>query len=636
MCGIAGGWWEDTEKAIPILRKALEKIKHRGPDDSGYQCYPVNNAVVGLGHTRLSIIDLSAAGHQPMHSPDGRWAIVFNGEIYNYRELRLELQAYGHRFISDSDTEVLLAAWIQWGAACLERFAGMFAFVVLDKAAATLTCVRDAFGIKPFFYSAEHAGNGCGFAFASELPALLSLLPSKPQLNWQRAYDYLVHGDYDSTPDTFYAGIRHLPPGHWLQVNAATGQAGILQRWWRPKITERPNWRFNDAVEQVREQFLKNIRLHLRSDVPLGAALSGGIDSSAVVCAMRHLEPDLPIHTFSFIAKGSDVNEEQWVDRINQHVNAIPHKVRVNPEEVTRDLDNMVRTQGEPFGSTSIYAQYRVFQLAKENGITVTLDGQGADEMLAGYNGYPGQRLRSLLETGEVAAAWQFWNEWAKWPGRSRILAAKYLVSELTNGSLHEILRKLDGKPATPHWINSGPLLQQGVRLHKLRIRPEFQIKGRRVMDELALSLSCRGIAGLLRHGDRNSMRFSIESRVPFLTLDMVNLMLSMPEDFLISQNGETKYIFRAAMRGIVPDDVLDRKDKIGFATPEQDWLMSMAPTIRQWLKKDLQLPFLDQVKVLKEFDAAINGKKRFTWQVWRWVNFFHWFSIKDDLQINN
>ncbi len=219
MCGIAGGWWKNTEKSASILRQSLQRINHRGPDDSGHQLYPVGNAggVVALGHARLSIIDLSAAGHQPMHSPDGRWAIVFNGEIYNYRELRTELQALGHRFTSDSDTEVLLAAWAQWGSTCLPRLAGMFAFVVLDKTTATLTCVRDAFGIKPFFYSTGHEG-GCGFAFASELPALLPLLPGKPRLNWQRAYDYLVHGDYDSTPDTFYAGVHHLPPGHWLRV----------------------------------------------------------------------------------------------------------------------------------------------------------------------------------------------------------------------------------------------------------------------------------------------------------------------------------------------------------------------------------------------------------------------------------
>ncbi|AFU45176.1 asparagine synthase [Acidovorax sp. KKS102] len=624
MCGIAGGWWTQPAPAQIKLPQALHAMRYRGPDDQGYKFYPFNPALVGLGQVRLSIIDLSAAGHQPMHSQDGRWVIVFNGEIYNYRELRAELRTLGHSFTSDTDTEVLLAAWACWGRACLPRLAGMFAFAVLDRQSSTLTCVRDAFGIKPFFYSAK---NDDGFRFASELPALLQLLPGKPALNWQRAYDYLVHGDYDSTPDTFYAGVHHLPPGHWLSVNLSTGQPSTPQRWWVPSITERPGWTFDNAVEQVREQFLQNIRLHLRSDVPLGAALSGGIDSSAVVCAMRHVEPDLPIHTFSYIASGSGMSEEHWVDRVNTHVRAESHKVIVTPQELARDLDDMIRTQGEPFGSTSIYAQYRVFQLAKENGITVTLDGQGADEMLAGYIGYPGQRLRSLLEIGQWEKAWVFWNEWAQWPGRSRILAAKYLASDTVQGDMYALLRHIHGRSPIPSWVRAGPLQEAQVRLKVPRQQPESHTAGRRVMAELAMALSRRGLPGLLRHGDRNSMRFSVESRVPFLTLDMVNLLLSMPEDYLISHQGETKHVFRAALRGIVPDVVLDRRDKIGFETPEKSWILGMAPTVTEWLREDLKLPFFDQPQVIKEFNQIVTGKKPFSWQVWRWVNFHRWLA---------
>lgn len=624
MCGISGGWWLDPSQAAKRLPLALKKIEHRGPDDMGYEIFPFGGSVVSLGHTRLSIIDLSIAGHQPMHSHNGRWAIVFNGEIYNYKELRSELQNVGYSFCSDSDTEVLLAAWDQWGADCLQRLVGMFTFVVLDKKNATMTCVRDAFGIKPFFYFSD---NGC-FVFASELSALKELLPTKPQLNWQRSYDYLVHGDYDSTPDTFYIGVHNLPPGHLLIFNINTGCLSQIERWWRAQTKVRQDWSFNDAVELVREQFLQNIRLHLRSDVPIGAALSGGIDSSAVVCAMRNVEPDMPIHTFSFIAEGVDLSEEGWVDRVNEYVGAIPHKVRVTTKELIGDLDDMIQTQGEPFGSTSIYAQYRVYKLARENGVIVTLDGQGADEMLAGYIGYPGQRLRSLIETGQVSEAWKFWNNWAEWPGRNRILAAKYLVSEMADGGVYEVLRKLDGKHAVPNWINSGPLLENGVILHKPRYRPESQIKGRRVIDELALSLTKRGVASLLRHGDRNSMRFGIESRVPFLTIDLASLLLSMPEEFLISQQGETKHVFRAAMHGIVPDDVLNRRDKIGFATQEKDLLMGMAPTIREWLRQDLRLPFLNQARILEEFEEILVGKRPFTSQVWRWVNFVRWFGL--------
>jgi asparagine synthase (glutamine-hydrolysing) len=633
MCGIFGHYSsffvEDSAVLQSRLFAAQRSLHHRGPDDRGFETYSVVRGTgvpvgsLSLGHTRLSIIDLSPAGHQPMHSGDGRYTIVFNGEIYNYRELRAELKTAGYAFRSDTDTEVLLAAWVHWGISGLRRLTGMFAFAVYDRQDQSLTLVRDAFGIKPLFYSQVAES----LSFASELPALIALLPAKPALNWQRSYDYLVHGDYDSTPETFYEGVYHLPPGHWLQINTATGQLTSPQRWWQPHIQERSGWRFDDAAEQVREQFLQNIRLHLRSDVPLGAALSGGVDSSAVVCAMRHVEPAMPIHTFSFIAEGSNVNEEHWVDRVNAHVRATPHKVSVSPQELARDLDEMIRSQGEPFGSTSIYAQYRVYQLARENGITVTLDGQGADEMLAGYSGYSGQRLKSLIETGQLSQAWRFLNDWAAWPGRSKTQGLKALVGQLTAGEVYNVLRTFNGDKAAPDWLNVDVMRENGVVLTFPNKQPRQTERGRRVIAELATSLSTRGLAALLRHGDRNSMRFSIESRVPFLTADLADLLLSMPEDFLISPKGETKHVFRAAMRGIVPDDVLDRKDKIGFATPEKDWLIAMSETIRKWLSEPMDLPFIDQSKMLHEFDRIVVGKAQFSWQVWRWVNFCRWYS---------
>lgn len=624
MCGIVGGWWPSRPATLDgRLAQALAAMHRRGPDDRGYVLYPGPGGVTALGHTRLSIIDLSAAGHQPMQSQDKAVSIVFNGEIYNYRELRAELEPLGHRFASDSDTEVLLAAWRQWGRDCLRRLVGMFAFAVLDSARGALTCVRDAFGIKPFFY-AERGGE---FYFASEMPALRELLPGKPALDWQRAYDYLVHGDYDSGARTFYEGVSHLLPGHLLVIDLKANKVSEPERWWTPSIAERTDLSFASATEMVREQFLQNIRLHLRSDVALGAALSGGIDSSAVVCAMRHVEPDLPIHTFSYIAADSEMSEEFWVDRINRHVGAVPHKISVGSDELARDLDSMILAQGEPFGSTSIYAQYRVFQLARESGVTVTLDGQGADEMLAGYNGYPGQRLRSLIEKGRLGEAASFLNEWSKWPGRSRMGGAKRLAAEIAEGWLYPLLCKINGMEVLPSWINSQPLVECGVIGQPPRLRSPQSAAERRVVAELALSLTQRGLPALLRHGDRNSMRFSVESRVPFLTLDMVNLLLSLPESYLISAKGETKHVFRAAMRGIVPDDVLDRRDKIGFATPEQAWLNSMADTIRGWLREDLRLPFFNQTEVLREFELIIAGKKAFSWQVWRWVNFCRWYS---------
>lgn len=624
MCGILGGaWFAGAQVPHARVERALEQLRFRGPDDRGVETFPCASANVALGHTRLSIIDLSSGGHQPMKTGDGRYVLVFNGEIYNYRELRSELAAAGRVFSTDSDTEVLLAAWEAWGEQALPRLIGMFAFVLLDQQHATLTCVRDAFGIKPLFHTVEDGQ----FMFASEVGAIKALKASAMQLDWQRAYDYLVHGDYDSCPATFFDGVKQLAPGHVMQVDLRQGAVSEPRAWWKPSIKERTDLSFDDAAELVRERFLDNIRLHLRSDVALGAALSGGIDSSAVVCAMRHVEPDLPIHTFSYIARDSDVSEEVWVDRVNEHVNARPHKVVVSAEDLVRDLDSMILAQGEPFGSTSIYAQYRVFQLARENGVTVTLDGQGADEMLAGYSGYPGQRLRSLLEKGRVGQAWSFLNEWAQWPGRDRMGGAKRCVAEMTQGSLYQALRSLNGMRRTPEWINREPLIERGIIQEFPHQRADITESGRRLAAELGLSLTRRGLPALLRHGDRNSMRFSVESRVPFLTLGLVDLLLSLPESYLISPKGETKSVFRAAMRGIVPDDVLDRRDKIGFATPEQALLASMVDTIRGWLKHDLHLPFFNQAEALREFELIMAGKKPFSWQVWRWINFCRWHN---------
>lgn len=625
MCGITGGWWREVPTQLSQqLQGAVSAMHLRGPNDQGFELHSLNNGVVALGHTRLSIIDLSAAGHQPMYSPDKRYGLVFNGEIYNYRELRNELKKLGYTFHSDSDTEVLLTAWQCWGRDCLTRLVGMFAFVVFDKQACTLTCVCDPFGIKPFFYTLEN-GN---FLFASEISAIKALKSEKIALDWQRAYDYLVHGDYDSGPRSFVAGVNHLLPGHIFDVNVNSGQLTEPVAWWQPEIDENKTISFSDAAEEVRERFLDNIRLHLRSDVPLGAALSGGVDSSAVVCAMRHVEPDLPINTFSYIARGSAVSEEAWVDRVNQYVGAIPHKIVVNAEELAKDLDDMILAQGEPFGSTSIYAQYRVFKLTRDNGVTVTLDGQGADELLAGYNGYPGKRVKSMLDAYQFKDAFDFLKNWSKWPGRNFNEGVKRVIGEYVDGSAYYFLRALNGSTNKPSWLDVGILEDKGVFVGFPRQKLPFDQNERRLVAELAFSLTRRGLPSLLRHGDRNSMRWSVESRVPFLTADLANFLLSLPEQYLISQQGETKSVFRAAMRGIVPDEILDRRDKIGFETPEKAWLIGMADQIRAWLSMDIAVPFLNQKEIIKEFNLIVAGKKPFSWQVWRWINFIRWYQL--------
>lgn len=557
-----------------------------------------------------------------MNSHDGRYTVVFNGEIYNYKELRQELRQHGHSFHTDTDTEVLIVAWAQWGIDAVPRFVGMFAFAMYDSAQQSLTLVRDAFGIKPLFYTRKQNE----LAFASELPALLALFPSRPGQNLQSVYSYLVFGNYDSGNSTFFDDVQHLAPGHTLQIDLRDPGSGQPERWWWPSIQERRDITFADAAEQLRELFLKNVRLHLRADVPVGAALSGGLDSSAVVCAMRHIEPEMPIHTFSYVARGSEVDEEHWVDIVNAHVGAIPHKVVVDPNDLVRDLDDMIRAQGEPFGSTSIYAQYRVFKAAREAGIVVTLDGQGADELLAGYHGYPQGAMLSMVEQGRLLELARFLRNWSAWPGRSMksglIELGAALIPQWARKAAYGVL----GRSSAPPWINSELLAKSDVVMRP-PAPPAKAVdgQGRRLAEQLRSALTGNGLAALLRHGDRNSMRWSIESRVPFLTTEMAEFLLRLPESYLLSPRGETKHVFRAAMRGIVPDAILDRRDKIGFQTPENDWLRSQGDAVRRWVDASGSEGILEPSHVKSQIDDPPTRRYGAPNQTWLLINYCRW-----------
>lgn len=625
MCGITGSFTSLENFDIDLTKSALHMMHKRGPNDKGYEVYNINDKdKLIFGHTRLSIIDLSTAGHQPMHSSDGKFSIVFNGEIYNYKELKKDLIKLGKVFLTDTDTEVLLNAWSVWEEKSLEYIDGMFSFVIFDKEKNKLKCIRDAFGIKPFFY----AFDSNSFFFASDIHAVVKIRNKSQRLSYQRAYDYLIRGEYDNSEQTFIDGILHLMPGSILEYNLDTKQVSKVVKWYTPSISEREDLSFKDATEFVRETFLENIRLQLRSDVPLGAALSGGVDSSAVVCAMRYLEPEAEISTFSYIAKGADISEEVWVDHINNHTKSNGFKVEATGKDLLEDLDDLIKCQGEPFMSTSIYAQYRVFKLAKSKGITVTLDGQGADELLAGYRGYPIQRMQSMIDKNEIIDLIKFLFKWPAWPGRTLKESFKFLGVAFTPEKFLPSLNSLNSTNLNPGWLNTTLLIEKGVEFNQINL--DETVRGRNVMARLAKSLQSNGLPQLLRHADRNSMNFSIESRVPFLTIPLANLTLSLPENYLISNYGETKTIFRSAMRGIVPDEVLDRKDKIGFATPEKDWLISVLPEINNWLEHGASIPILDSNAVIKEFNLVLNGKKRFTWQLWRLINFIRWCQIFD------
>lgn len=623
MCGIAGGFWRNEHPELRAqISRSLRALAHRGPDDRGVEYLREARGTTVLAQTRLAVIDLSQAGHQPFVSPDGRYTLVYNGEIYNFKELRAEMQAMGQVFQTQSDTEVLLTAWQLWGEACLDRLVGMFAFAIHDKIRGLITLARDAFGIKPLFYSEK----GSKIVFSSELKGIFPLLNGRASADIHSAYRYLVHNEYDNEERTFVCDVRHLLPGHILQYDLDAGCVREIKQWWRPSVSERAETSFGDAADALRELFLSSVKMHLRSDVPLGAALSGGVDSAAIVCAIRHIEPEMPIHTFSYIASGTPQSEEVWVDLVNKHVKAKGRKVSASAIDLERDLDDLIRAQGEPFGSTSIYAQYRVFKLARESGVTVTLEGQGADELLAGYDGYPGRRMLSLLERGGLAEANKFARASAAWPGRGYAHSWMDLGRIVLPDAAYAAARKFMGRNFRPSWLNCDALADAGVLFKEARMPLAGQNRGRRVVEKLSHSLQQHGLPHLLRHGDRNSMAFSIEGRVPFLTPQMADFLLGLPENYLISNEGETKRIFRAAMRGIVPDAILDRRDKIGFATPEKDWMFSLAPKIREWLFDARDIDFIREGELQDAFGAAMSGSAPFTWQVWRWVNYVRWY----------
>ena len=621
MCGIAGAWWRhEPHDAENRLARAVEALTHRGPDGKDVLFRRSETGTVALGHTRLAILDLSDRGRQPMWSGCGRYALVYNGEVYNCVELKEELERAGVRFRSSGDSEVLLEAWAMWGPDCLPRLTGMYAFCVYDAQGETLTLARDPFGIKPLYF--DHSDDG--LVFASELGALLELRSGRPELNWQRSYDYLAHGDYDTEDESFVQGASHLPQGTALSLDLSSGRLTELPRWWQPRFRVESTLTYPQAVEAVRERFLDNIRQHLRSDVPVGAALSGGIDSSSIVCGMHHVAPDLPIRTFSYVADDPRISEVEWIDLVNETVGGQGRTVTASPSGLADDLDGLIRSQGEPFGGSSIYAQYRVFQAARETGIPVTLEGQGADELCAGYHGYPNQRLLSLIESGHWIGALRFaWN-WGAWPGRSFSWALRdFMRFQATRAASRSRTRS-----AFPDWVDEEALASADVDA-RLRLEvPPADAKGRRVAEELARVVARGDLAKLLRHGDRNAMHFSIESRLPFLTTDMADLLLSLPEDYLIGANGESKRVLRSAMRGIVPDAILDRRDKIGFSTPEASWMRAAADTVRESLEMTRAVPFLRTDRMLPYFDRVCSGKTAYTPAVWRWLNFGRWYRM--------
>jgi asparagine synthase (glutamine-hydrolysing) len=546
VCGIAGfAGPGGIDRAA--LQAMADEMVHRGPDDQGVWI----GEGAGLAFRRLAIIDLDPRSNQPLEHAGLR--LVFNGEIYNYRELRGELAGLGHRFVTDGDAEVLLHAWRQWGDAALDRVNGMFALAVWDEAERSLTLASDPFGEKPLYYTET----GAGLAFASDVRALIAGGACAGGVDEAAVGVFVARNLMPAPGDSFFAGVRRLPAAHRLRWRDGRSE---LTRYWSPQTVSVPA-DYGEAAQRLRELLSDSIRLRLRSDVPVGTSLSGGVDSSAVVGLCAALGADARRHAFTASFPGYERDEWAYADQVARAADVERHhRVQPTSEGLFDDLESLVNDEEEPIGSSSIYAQWRVNQAARESGIVVLLDGQGADEL---FGGYPWMVGVAAIAGGPRAVAREL-----RAGGTRRMETLRMLAGELT-----------------PPWAEAlhqrrriSPYVHRETAAAALRFSspvPDF-VAGSQWRRELELESFVTSLPTLLRYADRSSMAHSREVRLPFLDRRIAEFALSLPPSFLC-RGGVTKRILRDAVRGLVPDTVLARRDKIAFEPPQARWLAEPA-----------------------------------------------------------
>ncbi len=599
MCGIAGILTFDSSPvAADTIHKMTDAIRHRGPDDQDIYL----EGSLALGHRRLSIIDLSPGGHQPMAGPDGSTHIVYNGEIYNYLDLRAELVARGHQFKSHSDTEVILHAYQEYGCECLSRLNGMFALALWDSRQRRLFLARDRMGVKPLYFYRDARR----LIFASEIKAILAALESTPTVNHRLLYDFLTLGVLDHTDETFFAGIHKLPAAHGMLIEP-NGQAQV-QRYWDFEVSNEVA-RLTDSEVERRSQafwelFTDAVQLRLVSDVPVGSCLSGGLDSSAVVSVIaRLIRQNQAVsvgprqQTFSACYPNAAIDEQCYMDQAVQWTGAQPWRVFPQPQKFIEDLPQLIWHQEEPFAGASIYAQWEVMRLAREKGIIVLLDGQGADEQLLGYRKFYAFYVQTLLRQGQFGAGLR----------ESLLHFGNWNV--LRTLQLRRGLRYLQGRRMGSRSVADRLLRDSfaaSFRAEPLNIGVESTLAARIKSDLTRFSLPV-----LLRYEDKNSMAFGRESRVPFLDYRLVEYVAGLPLNLKL-RDGWTKYCLRRGGRGYMPDMILRRRDKIGFAAPEDEWFRrALQQLIRQAFESALFLPHLVNVQELvAQFDAFCAGRR--------------------------
>lgn len=644
MCGIAGIYdFASRPVDLRLLEAMTQVLAHRGPDGEGYVLLapgrkekpvavtgPLSSSLrtvprshsVGFGHRRLAILDRSPLGRQPMVSEDERAWITYNGEVYNYVELRQELQQLGWRFRSMSDTEVILNAYLQWGQDCLPRLNGMFAFAIWDCVHDHLFCARDRLGMKPFYYRLA----GDRLVFGSEIKALLQDSSMGCSPNLRMIHDFLAFGLQDHSEETFFEGVRQLPPGHSLVVE--DGRLKLVQ-WWDVDLSEPlPEMSEEEAVRSFRRLFEDAVRLHLRSDVPVGSCLSGGLDSSSIVCTVQALlaknqgagfagGASRRLKTFSSCFEDQACDERPYLRQVVERADTDSLEVFPDGRKLFDDMPNILWFQEEPFGGTSYLAQWTVMKAASEHGATVLLDGQGGDELLCGYHGYWGSHWGDLVRGGQVRNLVHEARAYQRQQARIHpTVWANVARATLPTGLVAQVRSWLQGHGS---WMHPGFAGQYRDRSRWLDYEGPFSTA---LESHVSAYLKTHSLPALLHHEDRNSMAFSIEARLPFLDTRLVDFLIRLPARYKLKE-GRTKVILREAMAGILPEAVRRRTDKMGFATPQDQWLRNrLRPDLEALFstKAFEQRGYWDPRRLKIAYRQYCEGGGRIGASVWRWA----------------
>jgi asparagine synthase (glutamine-hydrolysing) len=598
MCGIAGliDLSRTEAENIGILQSMLEVQHHRGPDSTDIW----TDKHIFLGHNRLSIIDLSEASNQPMHYKN--FSIVFNGEIYNYLELKKELTAKGHIFQTSGDTEIILHAFEEWGEQCVSHFLGMWSFFIWNNKLKQFFASRDRFGIKPFYY----LQNGSAFVFASEIKTLKKSPHFNDEINLLQVSRGLQLGWLGYNDETYYRHVKSLPAATNLLFD---GVSYVAHRYWKPQTGKYSNLTFEEKKNRFYSLFSDSIKLHMRSDVPVASCLSGGIDSSAIVSMVQQQLPGKAYKSFSIYYEGEgDIDERPFIKEVIKKYPAIePHYFSPDDNEVAEHFDRALYHADIPVSGSSFISQYFLMKLISENNIKVVLDGQGADEYLAGYMHSFYRLIAGMLQQFKIYKA----------------INTTVRINRRINNSL---------QGSVMHFSKSFlSLLRDEQELYELEYRHYFpfvseqkhdipfkleDIDGTKMDAFLYHLLFTTSLPSLLHYEDRNSMAFSVESRVPFLDHRLVEFCFSLFDDDKI-KGVETKYILRESLKNILPLAIYSRKDKKGFVTPgENKWLRG---PLKHLIESPKSLPdFINHQKVERIFKNYKSGDSTNATLVWR------------------